>query len=184
LFTLSNDVKEYAEFIYFVTQRIVEKRTIKADGSVKVELPDITLYIPSEATMKERYIEKHRQLFNQLLQQQDKEEAKRKRLQEERQESQMQMQSEKPQWEECAENEEESDQYQYKIKNNMKMKRKKVEGMDMTESDAEEEQDKSKRIFDPETVPAMKTEFREYMEYCNVDLIGDVEANTFYRIME
>lgn len=41
------------------------------------------------------------------------------------------------------------------------MKRKKVEGMDMNESDAEEEQDKSKRIFDPETVPAMKSEFRE-----------------------
>jgi len=60
--------------------------------------------------MKERYIEKHRQNFNQLLQQQDKEEAKRKRLQEERQESQMQMQSEKPQWEECAPNEEESEQ--------------------------------------------------------------------------
>jgi hypothetical protein len=66
----------------------------------------------------------------------------------------------------------------------VKVKRKKVEGMHMAKSDAEEEQDKSKRIFDPESIGAMKSDFREYLEYCNVDLIGDVEANTFYRIME
>lgn len=90
----------------------------------------------------------------------------------------MQTQSEKPQWEECPENEEETEQQQYKVKNGVKVRRKKVEGMDMADSDAEEEQDKSKRVFDPESVPAMKNDFKEYQEMCMVDLIGDVEANT------
>lgn len=54
----------------------------------------------------------------------------------------------------------------------------------MADSDAEEEQDKSKRVFDPESVPAMKNDFKEQQEMCMVDLIGDVEANTSYRIME
>lgn len=47
------------------------------------------------------------------------------------------------------------------MKNGVKVRRKKIEGMDMADSDAEEEQDKSKRVFDPESVPAMKNDFKE-----------------------
>lgn len=70
-----------------------------------------------------------------------------------------QNQIEKPKWEICPEEEPDTEEWQYKFKEGKKLRRKKIDGMTYDDSDNEEDQDKSKRIFDPSTVPDFNQEY-------------------------